>query len=191
MSNYTLEQKREFAAKMRNNPTRAEHALYGALSKVSLKHYKQHIILGYIVDAYVPKRGTKGIVIECDGNVHDNDEQKQWDRQRDKAMVEAGYKVLRVANHTMIDHPFLVINEVRQLLGLKTRSKRKKKVKKTKKFRKYKEVKHKKHEVIIKATQVFDSDIIPLNPGAKIKRVRWGSGVGVFKSSEHRSLAAA
>jgi very-short-patch-repair endonuclease len=56
---------------------------------------RQQIIAGFIVDFYCHKAG---LVIELDGGVHQENEQKQHDADRDRVLSEMGLRVIRFKN---------------------------------------------------------------------------------------------
>lgn len=87
------------AAQMRVEPTEGERLLGDALrgrrrtSRWPLRIHRQQVILGYIVDVYMP---TWRAIVEIDGGVHGTDDQAAWDAQRDRAFGTADYSVFRV-----------------------------------------------------------------------------------------------
>ena len=86
------------ARELRHNPTPAERHAWTLLRNrgiLGLKFRRQHVLHGFIVDFFCP---NKRIVIELDGNVHDDDAQRGYDRARSGLLVAAGYRVIRVRN---------------------------------------------------------------------------------------------
>ena len=86
------------AHEFRHNPTPAErHA--GTLLRnrciLGLKFRRQHVLHGFIVDFYCP---AERIVIELEGNVHDTEAQRDYDRARVGFLKAACYCVIRLRN---------------------------------------------------------------------------------------------
>jgi very-short-patch-repair endonuclease len=87
---------------LRQEQTVAEYILWQNLrgSKLGgLKFKRQHSIGNYIVDFYC---ATKRLIIEVDGAVHLEKEQKQKDEERDANLLEMGFKILRFSNTQII-----------------------------------------------------------------------------------------
>ena len=52
----------------------------------------------YVADFYCASHKA---VIELDGKIHEFEEQKEYDKARDKLMGEMGIKILRIQNHEL------------------------------------------------------------------------------------------
>ncbi|SFU28702.1 leucyl-tRNA synthetase [Pustulibacterium marinum] len=89
----------EKAKENRNNPTEAEAILWNALrgKQVGYKFRQQHLISNFIVDFVCL---SKGLVIEVDGGIHDQQQEK--DAERTAILNELGYKVIRFKNEEVI-----------------------------------------------------------------------------------------
>jgi very-short-patch-repair endonuclease len=86
------------ARELRLNPTPAERYAWTLLRNrgiLGLKFRRQHVLHGFIVDFYCP---SEGIVIELEGNVHDTEVQRDYDRARAGLLEAAGYRVIRLRN---------------------------------------------------------------------------------------------
>lgn len=68
-----------------------DHLRAGRLG--GLKFRRQQIIDGFIADFYCH---SAGLVVEVDGAVHES--QREYDRERDRAIAAHGLRVLRVTN---------------------------------------------------------------------------------------------
>jgi very-short-patch-repair endonuclease len=92
----------ERAKELRENPTEAEKLLWGILKKkqmLGLRFKHQHPISIFIADFYChPIK----LVIEVDGEIHNNKENKDYDANRTFELEELGIKVLRFTNHQVI-----------------------------------------------------------------------------------------
>jgi len=89
------------ARELRHNPTPAERYAWTLLRNrrmLSLKFRRQHVLHGFIVDFYCP---SERIVIELEGDVHDNEAQRCYDQARAGFLEAAGYRVIRVRNRAV------------------------------------------------------------------------------------------
>lgn len=68
---------------------------------------RQRIIGNYIVDFYVK---TLGLVIEIDGNSHDDKE--EYDTVRQSYMESLGLHVIRFSNHDLLNYPESVMTDL-------------------------------------------------------------------------------
>ncbi len=97
--NYLKERRRE----LRNNLTPAEAALWRELKGSALggrKFRRQHSIENYIVDFYCPQ---EKLVIELDGEVHNDPMQAEYDTARSERLKLLGNKILRFENNIMFN----------------------------------------------------------------------------------------
>jgi very-short-patch-repair endonuclease len=104
------------ADELRWNMTKAEKLLWDRLKEKKLNGYKfrrQHPILRFIVDFYCH---SENLVIELDGEVHNDEFQNQYDEERTKVLVESGLKVIRFKNEEVFDEIENVIEEIRNAI---------------------------------------------------------------------------
>ena len=90
------------AQKLRKNQTKAESFLWELLRRKQLNNLKfrrQHPIWDYIADFYCPE---KKLVIELDGDIHNNKEQKEHDKLRDSIMQQHNITVIRFTNDNVL-----------------------------------------------------------------------------------------
>jgi len=104
---------------MRNNPTEAEKALYTALKNAKIKHYRQYLIEGYIVDAYLPE---KKVAIECDGGYHNIAAQQFYDIDRDNALLKKNITTLRFTNEEILQNPMVIVSAIKKRFKIKART---------------------------------------------------------------------
>ena len=84
------------ARKLRKDMTEEERKLwYTFLKKLPYTVHKQKVIKRYIVDFYIAEAK---IVIELDGSQHYEEKGEQADKERDLALKELGFTVLRYTN---------------------------------------------------------------------------------------------
>ena len=65
-----------------------------------LKFRRQQVIDGFIVDFYCE---SLRLCIEIDGEVHDTEEAKKYDKNRDRALELRGLRMLRFQNNEVIN----------------------------------------------------------------------------------------
>lgn len=109
---YLKERRRE----LRSNLTPAEAAMWKLLQNSKLEGYKfrrQHSIENYIVDFYCP---SAKLIIELDGEVHNNPIAHQHDYERDEQLKSFGYTVLRFENKLVFEQQEAVLDAIVQQL---------------------------------------------------------------------------
>jgi very-short-patch-repair endonuclease len=95
---------KERRKQLRNNLTPAEAALWSSLRNSQLKNRKfrrQHSIGNFIVDFYCP---AEKIIIELDGEVHNEPGQAANDFERDEYLKSLGNKILRFENKLVFEN---------------------------------------------------------------------------------------
>lgn len=105
----------ERAKTLRKNMTEAEKALWLHLKNHfgGFKFRRQHPFGIYIADFYC--HGAK-LIIEIDGNVHDNSEAKINDDIRQKRIEEDGIKVIRFRNEEVFKNMEAVLEKIKSHL---------------------------------------------------------------------------
>lgn len=96
----------------RNNPTEAESVMWNLLSGHQLEGYKfrrQHIIGQYIADFVCLE---KMLIVEIDGEYHNDPIQKKDDKIREEWLSEQGYRVIRLSNKEVLSNPDNVLNSI-------------------------------------------------------------------------------
>jgi len=104
------------AREFRTSQTKAEAVLWQHLRNRQLLGFKfrrQHQFGDYIADFYCHEAS---LVIECDGSVHDQNEQWHHDQNRDAYMVASGLRVLRFTNDQILDDSEMVLKEISKYL---------------------------------------------------------------------------
>jgi len=103
-------EKQEIARQMRRIMTPAESRLWDEIRNnrlVGLHFRRQQVISGFIVDFYC--RAAR-LVIECDGSVHDA--QEEYDRERDRIIAAANLHILRFSNSRILHDTAKVLTEI-------------------------------------------------------------------------------
>ena len=107
----------ERAREMREKATPAEAFAWGLFRDrqfLGLKFRRQHQIGNYIVDFYCHE--TR-LVVELDGSVHDSDERRTMDRNRDGYLESLGITVVRIKNQHLLQHTQEALNEIADALN--------------------------------------------------------------------------
>ena len=97
---------------LRNNSTDAEKRLWYFLKNKQLngrKFTRQHSIGKYIVDFYCSK---EQLIIELDGDQHNEDDQKKHDEIRTKYLESLNKRVIRFTNMDVLFKTDNVLNEI-------------------------------------------------------------------------------
>jgi len=108
------------ARKLRKNPTEPEKKLWFACLRQlkqlkGVKVYRQRPMLNYIVDFEL--RSAK-LVIEIDGDSHYLEEaSRAKDAQRDAALAQYGYKVVRFTNEQVMKEAEQVCEVIHRLIA--------------------------------------------------------------------------
>jgi very-short-patch-repair endonuclease len=109
------EEKLNRARELRHEMTSAEKILWQELrgNKLGVHFRRQQVIAGFIVDFYCHKAE---LVIEVDGDVHEEKSQKESDAIRDKALTELGLRTIRFRNEEVLIDLSKVIRQIQELL---------------------------------------------------------------------------
>lgn len=92
-----------FARENRRHPTEAERVLWDALRNRRLGGFKfrrQHIIGVYIVDFVCLSRT---LIVEVDGEIHNQGENPELDRDRQEKLQAKGFEILRFTNDEVLN----------------------------------------------------------------------------------------
>lgn len=110
---YVTPEKRRFAVKMRRSPTVAERILWEHFKKrgIGCRVRRQVVMFGWIVDFYCP---SKKLIIEVDGEYHNNPEQRKKDEYRDQIFLSKGIKTLRFSNAEVFTKKEYVLARIRE-----------------------------------------------------------------------------
>ncbi|MBI4421186.1 MAG: DUF559 domain-containing protein [Gemmatimonadetes bacterium] len=94
------------ARQLRLNPAPAERHAWSLLrgrALLGLKFRRQHVLHGFIVDFYC---AAERLVVELEGDVHDDSNQRAYDAVRAALLEAAGYRVIRIRNRD-VTHTYL------------------------------------------------------------------------------------
>jgi len=103
------------AKELREQMTPAERVLWEKLraNRLNGLHFRrQHPISKYIVDFYCHQYQ---IVIELDGEVHQEKDQRERDKGREEELKDLGIRILRFSNDSVIYDMEYVLGEIQKL----------------------------------------------------------------------------
>ncbi len=106
----------ELAKLLRKDMTATEKLMWQVLRRNSLKGYyfrRQHPIAWYVADFYCH---DAKLVVELDGEVHDFEDIKRHDAERDELMRGLGITVLRFKNEDVRGNVDEVVREIERHL---------------------------------------------------------------------------
>jgi very-short-patch-repair endonuclease len=107
-----------FARQNRKVMTEAEKVLWGHLRDRRLNGFKfrrQHPIANFIVDFFCLEAH---LVVEVDGEYHDETDQKAYDEARTFELSELQIKVIRFTNNEVIGNTRFVLDEIERHLKI-------------------------------------------------------------------------
>lgn len=106
----------DLARDLRKKQTTAEGLLWQLLRNrqfLGFKFRRQHQYGDYVADFYCHEAQ---LVIECDGQVHNANEQWHHDQNRDAYLVAQGLRVLRFTNERILNDTERVLMEIAKFL---------------------------------------------------------------------------
>lgn len=92
---------KNYATKMRENPTKAEDSFSKELDKNGIS-YRQQVVIDCKVKKYIADFVVGKTVIEVDGGTHHKPKAVQYDAVRTDRLESLGYSVLRIDNKDVI-----------------------------------------------------------------------------------------
>ena len=106
---------KEYALRMRKEPTEAEDVLWQHLrnSQLGVKFRRQHAILDFIVDFVC---FDNSMVIEVDGGYHTTPEQRKADQIRDRILEDNGFWIMRLTNEEVLHDTQRTISRISQAI---------------------------------------------------------------------------
>ena len=104
-----------YAKQLRKNMTGAEMVLWGYLKKGinGYKFRRQHPIGSFVADLYCHKLK---LVIEVDGNIHEKEEIKNYDLERELDLKEFGCSIIRFTNDSVLNNVESVLETIQSLI---------------------------------------------------------------------------
>ena len=111
-----LARRQGFARRMRKQPTDSERLLWAELSggKLGVWFRRQVVVGTSIVDFLAPARK---LVVEVDGGYHADVRRRRADARRDKRLVHAGFRVLRLPAELVLRQLPAAVQRVKDALA--------------------------------------------------------------------------
>ena len=106
------------AKTLRKDSTPAEKQLWKMIRNRDVKGFKfrrQHPLLYFVADFYCHEAL---LVVELDGSIHELEDVKQYDKQREEKIIALGITVLRFTNEEVFAEPEMVIKKIEEHLSL-------------------------------------------------------------------------
>jgi len=109
---------KESSRDQRHDPTEAEEKVWQRLraKKLGYKIRRQHAIDTFIADFVCLSKQT---IIEMDGGIHKEKDQKEYDQYRTSRLEELGFTVIRYTNEEVIENIDRVIKSIKNYLDKK------------------------------------------------------------------------
>ncbi|MDQ6610543.1 MAG: DUF559 domain-containing protein, partial [Bacteroidota bacterium] len=106
----------ESARKNRKNSTKAELKLWEQIrnQKLGVKFRRQHPVDGFITDFACLE---KGLIVEVDGDYHNNEEQHEYDQQRTTILEQKGFTVIRCTNEEVLENVYTVRDKIKDFIN--------------------------------------------------------------------------
>ena len=111
---YNKQSEKNNRRKLRKNSTEAERLLWEKLRGrkfLGLKFRRQYSIAQFVLDFYCSE---KRFAIELDGGIHDLDDVKNHDENRDGYIKNFGIKIIRIKNDKVTDDINSVLEYIKQ-----------------------------------------------------------------------------
>jgi very-short-patch-repair endonuclease len=108
----------QLVRELRKKQTTAEGLLWQLIRNrqlLAFKFRRQHQFGDYVADFYCHEAQ---LVIECDGSVHESNEQWYHDQERNAYMIAQGLRVLRFTNDRILNATEEVLEEIVKYLPL-------------------------------------------------------------------------
>lgn len=106
----------ERARQLRSSMTPAEEELWKHLRRKQIDGFRfrrQHPVSHFILDFYCHE---VMFAIEVDGSIHDLEDQKQYDMERDHSIRDLGIEIIRIKNNEVFEDLANVLAKIRERL---------------------------------------------------------------------------
>ena len=115
---HNLKYLKNYRKELRGSLTNAEAYFWNQIKTKklhNLKFRRQHSIKNYIVDYYCAQYQ---LIIELDGDYHNDPEQHDKDLRRDEELENMGFTVLRYENRYVFEELEHVLNDIKKHCGI-------------------------------------------------------------------------
>lgn len=106
---------KERRRQLRSNMTYCEKLVWMYLRKRQMKErfLRQYSVDNYVIDFYCPKLK---LALEIDGDVHDDEIQKEYDKNRQEYLERFGITFVRIRNEELIGNPNLAFERIEKVV---------------------------------------------------------------------------
>ncbi|MBI1938618.1 MAG: DUF559 domain-containing protein [Ignavibacteriales bacterium] len=110
---------KERRRQLRANMTYCEKLMWAYLRKKQIKELflRQYSVDSYVIDFYSPRLK---LAVEVDGDIHDLQDQKKYDKDRQEYLENFGIHFIRIKNEELTSHPDKVFqrieNEIKMII---------------------------------------------------------------------------
>ena len=118
---FNKKEMQERRRQLRNNMTYCEKLVWMYLRKKQMKarFLRQYSIDNYVVDFYCPKLK---LAVEVDGSIHEEKEQKIYDKVRQQYLEGFGVKFVRIKNEELMGNANKAFEKIEAEISLLTNS---------------------------------------------------------------------
>ena len=115
LSNFNPISLKHLRRSLRKNQTDAEGLIWQYLrnGQLGFKFYRQFGVDNYIVDFCCR---NKKVIVEIDGDIHDEKDIKGNDLVRTKNLEDLGYKIIRFKNSEILNDPEFIAEKIKRYL---------------------------------------------------------------------------
>ncbi|MBI5729704.1 MAG: DUF559 domain-containing protein [Ignavibacteriales bacterium] len=101
---FNKKEMQERRRQLRANMTYCEKIVWMYLRKRQMKErfLRQYSVDNYVIDFYCPKLK---LAVEIDGDVHEHEDQKVYDKERQKYLEDFGIGFIRITNEELLGNP--------------------------------------------------------------------------------------
>ena len=114
---FTKKSEQEKRRKLRRDMTYCERIVWIHLRKKQLgyRFLRQYSVDHFVIDFYCPKLK---LAVEIDGEYHNSDSQKKYDKNREKYLEKFGITFVRIKNEEFLGNPDRAFRKIEEKIKL-------------------------------------------------------------------------
>ncbi len=82
---------------------------------LGVKFRRQYSVDKFVIDYYCPELK---LAVELDGSIHDNPEQKEYDKQRQLYLEKFGIRFVRVTNDELMSNANMAFKKIEEVINI-------------------------------------------------------------------------
>lgn len=82
---------------------------------LGVKFRRQYSVDKFVIDYYCPELK---LAVELDGSVHDNPEQKEYDKQRQLYLEKFGIRLVRITNDELMSNANMAFKKIEEVINI-------------------------------------------------------------------------